>query len=861
MINIDKFTLKSQEALRTAMELASSNGNPEVLALHLLSALLEDKEGLVRPIISKTGVPLDVIIQKTEQEIKRLPKASGSISYGLSKELETILKNAQTESVKMHDEFVSTEHLLLSMASDKNSVSSVFEQTGLNYDLLLKATAQIRGTSRVTDPEPESKMRALEKYTIDLTQRASLNKLDPVIGRDDEIRRVIQVLSRRTKNNPALIGEPGVGKTAIVEGLAQRIIANDVPESLKNKRIVALDLGLLIAGTKYRGEFEDRLKSVIKEIVESEGQIILFIDEIHTLVGAGAAEGAMDASNMLKPALARGDLRCIGATTLNEYRKYIEKDKALERRFQPVLVSEPDVNETITILRGIKDKYEIFHGVKILDSALVAAATLSHRYITDRFLPDKAIDLIDEAASRLRIQIDSVPEDLDEIERRITQLEIEREGLKKEAEHTFGKERLSAVERELADLKEQRSSLNIRLQGQKEIIVKIRNKKEELDKLNLEEQKMERLGDLGKVAEIRYGKKPLLLKEIDELSKKLESIRKEQGLLVKESVDEEDIAKIVSRWTGIPVSRMLESETTKLLKMEETLKEYVIGQDEAIVALSETIRRSRAGLQDPRRPVGSFLFLGPTGVGKTELCRTLAWFLFNDSEMMIRLDMSEFMEKHSVSRLIGAPPGYVGYEEGGKLTEAVRRKPYSVILLDEIEKAHPDVFNILLQILEDGRLTDGQGRTVNFKNTIIIMTSNIGSHLINGTNDTDELKKILEDELKKFFRPELLNRLDEIIFFRPLSRENLRKITRLQIKRIQERLSDRNIKIEVTDSAIDFLSEKGFDPVYGARPLRRLVEKEILNQLSRLILEGKLKEGSKVIVDKDKKTDLLFNIS
>jgi ATP-dependent Clp protease ATP-binding subunit ClpB len=850
---MEKLTVKSQEALQLALSAAREREHPEAGVWHLLSALLEDETTLIPPLLANLDVPVQGLLARSRSELDKFPRVSGAAATpGLNRELGRVIDTAFTEAKRMSDEFVSVEHLLLGLVSIKSEAAAFLTETGLKKERLMQALSKVRGSSRVTDQEPESKMQTLEKYTIDLTKRASQNRLDPVIGRDEEIRRVIQVLSRRTKNNPALIGEPGTGKTAIAEGLAIRIVNNDVPESLRGKRIVALDLALLIAGAKYRGEFEDRLKAVLKEISDAKGEIILFIDEIHTLVGAGASEGGMDASNMLKPALARGDLRCIGATTLNEYRKYIEKDKALERRFQPVLVEEPDVNETVTILRGLKEKYEVFHGVKILDSALIAAATLSHRYITDRFLPDKAIDLVDEAASRLRIQIDSVPEELDAAERKITQLQIERQALIKEADHPAGKERLASVDRELADLNERKTAMRLRLDGQKEVILGIRKKKEELEKTGAEEQRKERAGDLAGVAEIRYGLKPRIEKEIQTLSERLEKIRKEQSLMVKESVDEEDIARIVSRWTGIPLNRMLESETKKILRMEETLKERVVGQDEAVRTVSEAIRRSRAGLQDPRKPMGSFLFLGPTGVGKTELARSLAWFLFNDSEMMVRLDMSEFMEKHSVSRLIGAPPGYVGYDEGGKLTEAVRRKPYAVVLFDEIEKAHPDVFNVLLQILDDGRLTDGQGRTVNFKNTIIVMTSNIGSHLMESGKPAVTLKSELEQELKKFFRPELLNRLDDFIVFNPLSRKDILGIARIQMDRVRELLADRRISLQLSDKAAGWLAEHGYDPVYGARPLKRLIEREILNRLSVEILDGRVKDGDTVNVDAGK---------
>jgi len=855
-MDFNKMTLKTQEALQRASSSCQELKHPEMTAAHLFLSLLDDPENISAPLLAKMDVPVSLVRKETEEILRGLPRAineTGPENVHMSAELNQVMNAGVREQEFLKDDFLSTEHLLLSLVKTKSAVQELFKKHGVTHDRMLKALASVRGSQRVSDQDPESKMQVLEKFTVDLTARAQQGRLDPVIGRDDEIRRVIQVLSRRTKNNPALIGEPGVGKTAIVEGLALRIVNDDVPESLKGKKVVALDLGLLIAGAKYRGEFEDRLKAVLKEIEAAKGDIILFIDEIHTLVGAGAAEGSVDASNMLKPSLARGDLRCIGATTFNEYQKYIEKDKALERRFQPVLVSEPTVEETIAILRGLKDKYEVFHGIKILDSAIIAAATLSHRYITDRFLPDKAIDLIDEASSRLRIEIGSRPEELDEIERRIMQLEIERQALKKESGSESVTARVTGLERELGDLKEKSGQMKARLESQKSVIQDIRRKKEELDQLATREQQLERKGDLTAVAEIRYSTKPRIQKDIELLNLKLREVQKDQKLLVKESVDDEDIAEIVSKWTRIPVSRMLEGEVQKVLTMADRLKEHVIGQDNAVKAVSEALRRAKAGLQDPNRPIGSFLFLGPTGVGKTELAKTLAEFLFDDREMMVRLDMSEFMEKHSVSKLIGAPPGYVGFEEGGKLTEAVRRKPYSVVLLDEIEKAHPDVFNILLQIMEDGRLTDSKGRTVNFKNTILIMTSNIGSHLLTAEKPDPEIADRISQELKSVFRPEFLNRLDEIIIFNSLSREDIHSIVRLQVKNLRKLLDARKIELDLAPKAVDYLAEIGFDPAFGARPLRRAIEREIVNNLSTEILEGKITEATKVKVDFDGK--------
>ena len=797
--------------------------------------------------------------------IERLPKVGGLADHYLSPALKEVLDQAAKETEQFKDEYVSTEHLLLALSGKKNDAAGIIlNRLGVTHDAILKALVAIRGTQRVTDQNPEAKYQALERYARDLTELARRGKLDPVIGRDDEIRRVIQVLSRRTKNNPVLIGEPGVGKTAIVEGIAQRIVSGDVPESLKSKRIVQLDLGAMVAGSKYRGEFEDRLKAVLKEIEESSGQIVLFIDELHTLVGAGAAEGAIDASNMLKPALARGELRCIGATTLNEYKKYIEKDAALERRFQPVLVGEPSVEDTIAILRGLKERYEVHHGVRIKDSAIVAAAVLSNRYITDRFLPDKAVDLIDEAASSLRIEIDSMPAEIDQIERRITQLEIERQALKKE-EDPASRERLARLEEELAGLREQSDRLKLRWKAEKEIITRIRRLKSEIEQARTEEQRATREGDLNKAAEIRYGKLVALEKQLAEANAELES-KEKAGRMLKEEVDEEDVARVVSKWTGIPVSKMLEGEAAKLINMEDRLRMRVVGQEEALRLVANAVRRSRAGLADPNRPIGSFIFLGPTGVGKTELARALAEFLFDDEKAMLRIDMSEYMEKHAVARLIGAPPGYVGYEEGGQLTEQVRRRPYSVILFDEIEKAHPDVFNIFLQILDEGRLTDGKGRTVDFKNTVIIMTSNIGSHMIHEAMTgaragagklTEDLKQRIRALLLESFRPEFLNRVDEIVIFNPLGKEEISKIIDLQLNRLQGLLADRKISIELTPRARDLLFEQGYDPQFGARPLKRAIQRLIQDPLALKMLEGEIMPGETIEVDADPKKGVM----
>ncbi len=854
----DRLTTKSQEALREGMDLAARKGNPELLPEHVLLAMLEQEGGVAGPLFQKAGGDLKVLETQFQKRVEGLPRVSGGSEPGLSRRASEMIRKAEDEAKSLKDDFVSVEHFLLALAKSDRESQAVFELAGgVTYEKLLASLAQVRGSQRVTDKDPEGKFQALEKYCRDLTEAAKKGKSDPVVGRDEEIRRVMQVLSRRTKNNPVLIGEPGVGKTAIVEGIAQRIIRGDVPESLKNKKLVSLDMGALVAGAKYRGEFEDRLKAVLKEVETAAGGIILFIDEIHTIVGAGAAEGAMDAANLLKPALARGELRCIGATTLDEYQKRIEKDAALERRFQPVFVSQPTVEDTIAILRGLKERYEVHHGIRIQDVALVAAATLSDRYVTERFLPDKAIDLIDEAAAKIKMESDSMPAEIDAVVRKLTQLQIEEAALKKERDQG-SKQRLGAVLQEIGELREKTDGMRAQWLKEKELLDQIREVAPQAEKLRVEAEQLERRGDLGKVAEIRYGKLPELDKKADELRQKLAKVQ-EKGSYLREEVTDQDIAAIVAKWTGIPVTKMLQSEMEKLLHMEENLKKRVVGQEEAVFAVANAVRRSRAGLGDEKRPVGSFLFLGPTGVGKTELARALAEFLFDDERAMIRLDMSEYMEKHAVSRLIGAPPGYVGYDEGGQLTEPVRRRPYSVILFDEVEKAHPDVWNVLLQVLDDGRLTDGQGRTVNFKNTVLILTSNIGSQQIQAIEERASLdpkdraelvRRAVMDEVKKSFRPEFVNRLDEVVVFHRLEKNELRRIVDIQLERFAARLAKRDLRIEVTDAAKDWLGEVGWDPTYGARPLKRAIQKHLEDALAKKILGGEFTTGTRIVVDR-----------
>ncbi|MGC9454993.1 MAG: ATP-dependent chaperone ClpB [Phycisphaerae bacterium] len=855
-MRLDKLTVKAQEAIGQAQAAASEAGHANITPLHLLQALLEQEDSLAARLLEKVGVPAERVRSVVSSELSRLPSQSSGGGMGMDAALNKVFERAEKESRDLKDEYISVEHLLLALANEASNAKEVFSTLGVDRDAILAAMREVRGSRRVTDQNPEDKYQALERYGRDLCEMAREGKLDPVIGRDDEVRRCMQVLSRRTKNNPVLVGSAGVGKTAIVEGLAQRIVNGDVPTGLSNRRVVALDMGALLAGAKYRGEFEDRLKAVVQEVVQAEGQIILFIDELHTVVGAGAAEGAISAGNLIKPALARGELRCIGATTLDEYRKHIEKDAALERRFQPVLVDEPTVEETIAILRGLKPRYDAHHGVRIQDSALVSAAQMSKRYITDRFLPDKAIDIIDEAASRLRIENDSMPAELDELKRRIAQLQIEREGLRKETDDA-SRQRLADLEQQLADLQEQFDALQARWQTEKEGLDRVKEIKNALEQKRTELEQAQRAGDWETAARIQYGDIRELEAELEQREQKMREVR-EQGGLTSEEVTPEHVAEVVAKWTGIPVAKLMESQRQKLMHMEDRLRERVVGQDEALKAVSEAVRRNRAGLGDPRRPIGSFIFLGPTGVGKTELCKALAELLFDTEDAMIRIDMTEFMEQHSVARLIGAPPGYVGYEEGGRLTEAVRRRPYSVVLFDEIEKAHKDVFNVLLQVLDDGRLTDGQGRTVDFRNSIIVMTSNIASEFIQQLAEQHaehwEIEARLKDALKQHFRPEFLNRIDEVIVFHSLTREDLKGIVEIQVRQLAERLAERNMSIELTDPAKELLSELGWDPTFGARPLKRVIQQKLENELARRILAGEIRDGAKVKVDAEGKS-------